>query len=84
MGGGYYVLAKVKQDFLVSQWVKDLVLFLQQLGSLLCSGFDPWPGNFYMAWIQPEKKGGEAKKMHDRQLFFFFLRPHLCHMKFPS
>ena len=33
---------------LVVQWVKDLVLSLQQLGSLLRHGFDPWSGNFHM------------------------------------
>ena len=27
----------------MAQWVKDLVLSLQQLGSLLRHGFDPWP-----------------------------------------
>ena len=32
----------------VAQWVKDLALSLQQLGSLLWCGFDLWPGNFYV------------------------------------
>ena len=31
---------------LVVQRVKDLGLSLQQLGSMLCCGFDPWLGNF--------------------------------------
>ena len=39
----------------MAQWVKDLVLSLQQLRSLLWHGFDPWPRNFHMP-------GGEAKK----------------------
>ena len=38
------------------QQVKDLVLSLQWLGSLLWHSFDPWPGNFYMLWVQPKKK----------------------------
>ena len=29
------------------QWLKDLVLSLQQLKSLLWCGFDPWPWNFH-------------------------------------
>ena len=33
---------------LVAQEVKDPVLLLQRLGSLLWHGFDPWPGNFHM------------------------------------
>ena len=31
------------------QQVKDPVLSLQRLGSLLWCRFDPWPGNFYNA-----------------------------------
>ena len=37
------------------QWVKDLALSLQWLRSLLCLGFDSWPGNFHMPWTQPKK-----------------------------
>ena len=43
----------------MSQWVKDLVLSLLWLSSLLWCRFDPWPGNFYMPWVQappPPKK----------------------------
>ena len=34
------------------QWVKDPVLSLQGIGSLLWHGFDPWPRIFHMprAW----------------------------------
>ena len=32
----------------MTQWVKDLVLSLQQLESLLWRRFDPWPGNYNM------------------------------------
>ena len=38
------------------QWVKDLALSLQQLGSLLWHGFDPWSGNFHMTWSLPKNK----------------------------
>ena len=30
-------------------WVKHLALSLQQLGSLLWCGLDPWSGNFHVA-----------------------------------
>ena len=35
----------------MAQWVKELAL-LQQLGSLLWRGFDPWPGNFHVPQAQ--------------------------------
>ena len=38
------------------QQVKDLVLSPQQLGSLLWHGFDLWPRNFHMPWVQQKKK----------------------------
>ena len=50
---------KIKCSFkssLTAQWVKDPVLSLQQLGSLLGCGFDPWPRNFHMLQTWPEKK----------------------------
>ena len=40
----------------MTQQVKDPVLSLQQLRSLLWHGFDPWPGNVHMPQLQPEKK----------------------------
>ena len=40
---------------LVAQGVKDPVLSLQQLGSLLRHRFDPWPRNFHMLRVQPTK-----------------------------
>ena len=45
---------------LVAQQVKDLVLSLQQLGSLLWCGFDPWPRNFHMSREQPKEKEKKA------------------------
>ena len=38
----------------MEQW--DPPLSLQQLGSLLWLGFNPWPGNFCMAQVQPKRK----------------------------
>ena len=34
----------------MAQQFKDLVLSLPWLG------FDPWPGNFHMLWVQPKNK----------------------------
>ena len=39
---------------LVAQWVKDLVLSLLWLRSLLWPGFHPWSGNFHMLKVMPE------------------------------
>ena len=47
---------------LVVQWVKDAVLSLRQLRSLLwLVGFDHWPGNFHVLWVQPKKKKKKKK-----------------------
>ena len=54
----------------VAQWVKDSVLSLQWLYLLLCSGFDPWPRNFYMPWERPKKP--KPKTITDRKVDFFF------------
>ena len=40
----------------MAQWVKDLVLSLLWLRSLLCCRFNCWPRNFHMPWTQPKKK----------------------------
>ena len=45
----------------VVQWVRDPVLSLQWLGSLLWHGLDPWPGNFCVLWARTKKK--KKKKM---------------------
>lgn len=44
------------RSVLVEQQVKDSVLSLQWLGSLLRHGFDSWPGNFCMPQAWPNKK----------------------------
>ena len=46
------------QDFwgwrsLVAEWVRGLVLSLQQLALLLWCGFNPWSGNFHILWEWP-------------------------------
>ena len=43
-------------------WVKDLALSLQQAGSLLWHGFNPWPRNFHMPQMRPKKKKKKKKK----------------------
>ena len=43
-------------SFLVAQWVKDLTLSLLCLGSLRWHRFSPWPGNFHVPQVQPERK----------------------------
>ena len=43
-------------EFVGALAVKDLVLSLLWLGSLLWCRFDPWPGNFCMQRAQPKKK----------------------------
>ena len=44
------------------QWVKGLVLSLQQLKLLQSCGFDPWPRNFHMPQVQLKKKKKKEKK----------------------
>ena len=46
----------------VVQRVKDLVLSLQQLKSLLWCGFDLWPRNFHMPQVCPPKKKEELSE----------------------
>ena len=44
------------------QQVKDLMLSLKQLGSLLWLRFDPWPENFHKFWHSQKKKTKTKKK----------------------
>ena len=46
---------------LVAQWVKDMALSLEWLGSLLWLGFDPWPRNFHVSQAWPKKKKKDKK-----------------------
>ena len=56
-------------EFVGALAVKDLVLSLLWLGSLLWCRFDPWPGNFCMQRAQPKKK----KKLKNAFLTYFQL-----------
>ena len=69
----------------VAQQVKDLVLSLQWLRSLLWHGFNPWPGNFHMLQVQPKKKKKNEGKiktfLHKQKLReFLTIRPDLQEM----
>ena len=46
----------------MAQWVKDVALSLQLLGSLPWSGFSPWHGNVHMPQVKPKKGGGLKKE----------------------
>ena len=46
----------------MAQWVKDPELPQLWHRSQLWLRFDPWPGNFHMPWVQPEKKKKEKKR----------------------
>ena len=43
-------------SYLVAWWIMDLMLSLQQFGSLLWCGFDPWQGKFHMPRRCSQKK----------------------------
>ena len=47
----------------MAQKVKNMVLSLQCLGSLLWHRFDPWPRNFYMLLAQPKTKQKQKKQL---------------------
>ena len=53
---------KLPQNSLVLQWVKDPLLSLVWLRSLLRLRFNPWLGNFSMLWAWP--KNGTNKSIH--------------------
>ena len=57
---------KIKRS-LVAQWVKDLLLSLQRLGSLLWHGFSPLLGNVNMPFGKAKKKK-ERKKERKRKI----------------
>ena len=58
-------LKKMPRNSLVAQQVKDLVLSLQWLGSLLWCGFDTWTQSLHMSWARPgKKKKKEVCKTH--------------------
>ena len=53
------------RDSFMEQWVKDPVLSLQRLGSLLWCGFNPWPGKFHISWAHTAR--GKKKKKSNFQ-----------------
>ena len=58
------------ESSLVAQQLKDLVLSLQQLRSLLWHSFNTWPGNFHMPQEQPKT---QAKQTNKNPLLWKFL-----------
>ena len=51
---GACILRRKNRSSLVAQQVKDVALSLQQLGSVLWGGFDPWPEDFQRLQAQPK------------------------------
>ena len=66
----------------MAQYVKDLVLSLQQLGLLLWCGFDPWPRSFHRPQVQPEKK--KRKEKEEKRKLNVCLAPCLSRALQPS
>ena len=50
------------------QRVKDLALSLQRLEWLLRCSFDPWPGNFQLPPVRPEKGAKKKKKKKKKEV----------------
>ena len=50
------------RSFLVAHWVKDQVLSLLWLLSLLCYGFDPWPSNSMCPMFSQKKERKKKKR----------------------
>ena len=50
----------------VVQWVKAPVLPQLWCWSQLQLGFDSWPGNFHMPWVQQKRKKKKKKKKKKR------------------
>ena len=46
----------------LEQWVGDLALLWLWCGLQVWLKFDPWPGNFHMPWVWPERKKRERKE----------------------
>ena len=51
----------------MAQWVKDPMLSLQPLRSLLWHGFNPWSGNFHLAWAQSKKQKMKKEKRQEEE-----------------
>ena len=55
------------ESCLVVQGNKALVLSLQWPRWLRWCGFDSWPGNFHMLWVQPEEEGREGEEEREEE-----------------
>ena len=63
----------------MAQRVKDLVLSLQWLRSLLWHRFQPWPRNFHMPWAWPKrKKKSSVKRREEMFVSMWLLRIDKC------
>lgn len=51
-----WLLKRVAGEFSDGLIFEEPALSLQQLGSLLCCGFNPWPRDFHMLWARTKKK----------------------------
>ena len=60
---------QVLWNSLAAQQVKDLMLSLQELRSLLWLRIDPWPGNFCMLWVQPISPKQTNKQQRHRSSY---------------
>ena len=66
-------------SFLVVHQVKDLALSLQQLGSLLWHGFNPWLENFHMLWEWPKQTNNMKAVAHGGLKHTCEVMYHICH-----
>ena len=55
------------QEFLLVQQVKHVALSLLWLWSLLGCGFDLWPRNFHMLWVQSNKTKQNFKTLKNTE-----------------
>ena len=51
---GFYFIEVGSRSSPVAQQDENLALLLKHPGLLLWCGFDPWPRNFHMPWVQPK------------------------------
>ena len=66
-----HILKHFLRNSLVVQQVKDLALSLQQLGSLLWCGFDPWP--WELPYVVGTTKNKQTNKNPKPQTFLPFI-----------
>ena len=58
----------------MGEWIKDLTLSLQWLGSLLWRGFHPWPRNLHMPQVRPRQN----KQTQDKEESSAFQTDGVC------